>query len=97
MTDLAADFRAMLDEARAALNDGDAIQSESRAKAVSAIVKAERDVAAFLSEQRAASQDNDDEASRAELLRRLNLYAEADRAGAPPEVLARIAETGSAS
>jgi hypothetical protein len=97
VADLAADFRAMLDEARAALNKGDAIESESRAKAVLAIVRAEREVAAFLSEQRTASLENDDEACRAELQRRLALYARAGRSGAPPEVLARIASTGSAT
>lgn len=97
MTDLAADFRVMLKEARAALSNGDAVKCESHAKAVLAIVRAEREVAAFLSELRTASQENDDEACRAELLRRLNLYADADRAGAPPEVLARIASTGSAT
>lgn len=90
-------FRAYLEDAYAALKRGDAHESERRAKAVSALVRAERDVAEFLTEQRAASEYDDEAALRAELQRRLSLFAEADRAGEPPDVLARIAATGSAS
>jgi hypothetical protein len=97
VTDFGATFRSMLNGAQTALNSGDAADSERRAKAVSAIVKAERDVAEFLVEQRTAAWEDDDEACRAELRRRLSVFADASRAGAPPEVLARIAATGSAS
>jgi len=85
----------MLNEARAALSGGDAAEAERRAKAVSAIVKAERDVAELLVEQNAAQHD-DEEASRAELMRRLTLFARAAAQDAPDDVLARIAATGAA-
>ncbi|MGD9979876.1 MAG: hypothetical protein AB7H66_15105 [Hyphomonadaceae bacterium] len=97
MTEFAAPLRAMLEEARDALNKGDAVQGERRAKAVSAIVKAERDVAEFLVEQRAAAWEDDDEACRAELRRRLARFAEAASESAPADVLARIAATGAAT
>jgi hypothetical protein len=90
-------FRAMLDQAQTALNGGDAADAERRAKAISAIVRAERDVAEYLTEARAAALEDDDDACRAELRRRLALFADADRQGAAPDVLARIAATGSAS
>jgi hypothetical protein len=87
-------LRAILNDAYLALHDGEAIQAERRAKAVSALVRAERDVAEFLNQARAAAMENDDEACRAELRRRFALVAEAERAGAPDEVLARIAREG---
>lgn len=89
-------FRAFLDQAHTALNGDDAQDGERRAKAISALVRAERDVAEYLSEQRAATENDDHEAIRAELQRRLALFADADRAGRPPEELARIAATGAA-
>ncbi len=60
MKDFAASFRAMLDEAQGALNGGDASDGERRAKAVSALVRAERDVAEFLNETHAANLEDDD-------------------------------------
>lgn len=96
MTDFAATFRKMLDGAQTALLDGDAADSERRAKAISALVRAERDVAEFLNDQHAASLNDDEDACRAELLRRLALFDRAAKAGAPDDVLARIAETGAA-
>jgi hypothetical protein len=95
----AAAFRAFLDEAHAALNGADAQgaqDAERRAKAVSALVRAERDVAEYLSELRAASENDNEDAISAELQRRLAAFADADRAGHPPEILASIATTGSA-
>jgi hypothetical protein len=92
-----AEFRAFLDQAHTALNGGDAQDGERRAKAVSALVRAERDVAEFLTERRAASENDDEDALRAELQRRFALFAEADQQNAPPDVLARIAATGAAS
>lgn len=96
MVDAAA-FRAFLDQAHSVLNAADGAQdAERRAKAVSALVRAERDVAEYLSEQRAASENDNEEAIRAELQRRLAAFADADRAGHPPEMLASIAATGGA-
>lgn len=92
----AAAFRTFLDQAHAALNGADALDAERRAKAVSALVRAERDVAEYLSELRAASENDNEDAIRAELQRRLAAFAEADRAGHPPEILAGIAATGGA-
>ena len=96
LTELEATFRAMLDGARTALNGGDAVDSERRAKAVSALVRAERDVAEYLNEARTTSFEDDEDACREELQRRLSQFIEADEAGASLEVLARIAATGSA-
>ena len=90
----AAAFRAFLDQAHVALNGDNAQDAERRAKAISALVRAERDVAEYLSELRAAHELDDEDALRAELHRRLALFADADRAGHPREVLARIAQTG---
>lgn len=96
MTDLAATLRTMLDGAQTALVGGDAADSERLAKAISAIVKAERDVAEFLNERHTAVLNDDEDACRAELLRRLALFDRAEKAGAPDDVLARIAATGAA-
>lgn len=90
----AAAFRASLDKAHAALNGGDAQDAERRARAVSALVRAERDVAEYLSEFRATSENDDEEAIRAEVQRRLAAFADADRAGHAPDMLAHIATTG---
>lgn len=93
MTNAAA-FRAFLNEAHAALNGGDAQDAERRARAVSALVRAERDVAEYLSEFRATSENDDEEAMRAELQRRLAAFADADRAGHAPDMVARTAASG---
>lgn len=93
----AAVFRTYLDGARAALNGAEAADAERVAKAISALVRAERDVAEFLFELRSASENDDPEAIRAELQRRLALLADADRAGSPAEVLTQIAATGGAA
>ncbi len=89
--DPAAALRDILAKAQAALATGDACEVERRAKAVSALVRAERDVAEFA---RALPPEQDEEALRAELRRRLALFVEADLADAPPEVLERIALEG---
>ncbi len=81
----------MLDEAAASLNEGEAADAERQAKAISALVRAERDVAQFLVEQSALAPEQDDEELRAELRRRLARFVEAERAGAPDAVLERIA------
>ncbi|MEZ5972996.1 MAG: hypothetical protein R3C31_14390 [Hyphomonadaceae bacterium] len=89
-------FRTYLDAVHAVLNGGDALDAERVAKAISVLVRAERDVAEFMSEARSAGEHDESEAIRAELQRRLALLADADRAGSGGEVLAAIAATGSA-
>jgi hypothetical protein len=93
MTDAAAALRKCLSEANASLTNGDAADAERRAKAISALVRAERDVAEMAGAA-APSTENDDEKLCAELLRRLVRYAEADREGASADVLERIATEG---
>lgn len=94
MTELAGTFRAMLSEAGVALARGDAAEAERRAKAVSALIRAERDVAEFLAAERAKSPEENEEARRAELRRRLSRFVESAGAGAPDDVLERIGTRG---
>ncbi len=91
MTDAATKLRQWLDRAQEAIIDGDALEVERNAKAISALVRAERDVAEFA---RALPPEEDEEARRAELRRRLASFVEADLAGAPAAVLERIAIEG---
>ncbi|MEZ5960192.1 MAG: hypothetical protein R3C30_07145 [Hyphomonadaceae bacterium] len=93
---IATTFRAFLDQAHASLNESEAQESERCAKAVSALVRAERDVAEYLNELRAAADNDDYDTMRAELQRRLSIFADAARSGHSVEVLARIAATGAA-
>jgi hypothetical protein len=83
-------LRRLLDDAHEALAGGDAADAERRAKALSALVRAERDVAEFVASQPSETEENA-EAQRAELLGRITRLVEADRAGVPDEVLERIA------
>ena len=92
MTDAVAALQKSLTEASQALTGGDAADAERRAKAITALVRAERDVAEFATASSGA--EIDDEELSSELLRRLVRYAEADRQDAPPEVLERIALEG---
>ena len=92
MTDAVAALQKSLTEAGQALTNGDAAEAERRAKAITALVRAERDVAEFATASSAV--ENDDELLFEDLARRLVRYAEADREGAPPEVLERIATEG---
>jgi len=89
-------LRGFLDQALSDLAAGKAQESERLAKAVSALVRAERDVAEFEGEQLAATEKHDPDALRAELRRRLTLFAEAERAGRSNDELGRIAATGAA-
>lgn len=82
-------LRRLLDEAHEALAGGEAADAERRAKAVSALVRAERDVAEFLAAG-AADTETDEETLRAELLGRLTRLTAAGHSGAPAEVLERI-------
>jgi uncharacterized membrane protein len=92
MTDTVAALRKSLLEANQALTGGDANCAERRAKAITALVRAERDVAEFATTS--SNAENDDEEFCADLRRRLVEFAQADFAGAPPEVLERIATEG---
>ena len=94
MSAAAASFRTYLDQAHAILQGSEAQDSERLAKAISALVRAERDVAEFLTEQRAAHESDDEDALRAELYRRLSLFVVASEQGCSPEELAQIAATG---
>lgn len=94
--DMPSQLRALLEEAQLKLSDGDAADAERRAKAVSAIVRADRDVAELAVARNVPDAEDDEEALCAELRRRLALFVEADLADAPTEVLERIALSGSA-
>jgi hypothetical protein len=91
MTDAVATLQKSLVEAGQVLTNGEAVEAERRAKAITALVRAERDVAEFAT---IASVADDDEEFCADLRRRLVAYAQADLADAPPDVLERIATEG---
>ncbi|HYD74063.1 MAG TPA: hypothetical protein VEF55_13070 [Candidatus Binatia bacterium] len=88
--DVGKGLRVLLDEAHSALAGGEAADAERRAKAVSALIRAERDVADFIAAE-AADTETDEDVQRAELLGRITRLVQADHAGAPDEVLERIA------
>jgi hypothetical protein len=71
--------------------------AERRAKAVTALVRASRDVSEFEAFARAQPQEENEEALRAELRRRVAQLADAVATDAPDEVLARIGRAGSAA
>ncbi|MBI3438903.1 MAG: hypothetical protein HY054_09715 [Proteobacteria bacterium] len=89
MTEAIAALQKSLAEAGHSLVGGDAADAERRARAITALVRAQRDVAEFAAASSAV--ENDDEDLCADLRRRLVEFAQADLAGAPPEVLERIA------
>jgi hypothetical protein len=89
-------FKQMLIDAEAVLRAGDTQEGERRAKAGSALVKAVRDVAELEAFARAQPPEDDEQALRAEFLGRIRRLAEAQRLGAPDEVLERIAGEGAA-
>lgn len=68
-------YRGYLEKVHAALDKGDATEGERLAKAVTALVRAERDVAEYLRE--AANEDDDPDAIRAELQRRFVRFIDA--------------------
>lgn len=92
MTDALSALQKSLVAASQALTGGDAADAERRARAITALVRAERDVAQFAATS--SITENDDEDLCADLRRRLVEFAQADVAGAPPEVLERIATEG---
>ena len=97
MSEAAETMKRLLGDALLALARGDdAVDAERRAKAISALVKAEREVAELMAAPAAPSVEEDEQSRRAELRRRIAVFVDASRAGAPDEVLQRIADTGSA-
>ncbi|MGD9815040.1 MAG: hypothetical protein AB7Q23_02450 [Hyphomonadaceae bacterium] len=90
MNEAVAALRAALEEARGKLLAGDAPEAERHARAVSAMARAERDLAA-LAAASGVAMDEDDEAMRAELKRRFDLFLDADRQGSSAEELGRLA------
>lgn len=87
----AASLRAMLADAEAALRSGDTQEGERRAKAVSALVRAVRDVAELEAFARLQPPEEDEESIRAEIRGRIARLVAADRAGAPVAELEQIA------
>jgi hypothetical protein len=81
---------AALDETRAALAEGQAQDAERRAKAVSAFARAIRDAAELEEYARALPPEEDVEAIRAELRRRVARFVAAEQSGADLGTLERI-------
>ncbi|HRK64388.1 MAG TPA: hypothetical protein PLN53_08325 [Terricaulis sp.] len=89
--DAVAALKQNLTEAEALLRNGETQEAERCAKAVSALVKAARDVADLEVLARAQPPEKDEEALRAEIMGRLRRLAAARDSGAPDDVLAAIA------
>ncbi len=87
--DAVAALRTALEEAHAELAGGDALEAERRAKAVAALVKAERELAEFAA---ATVPEDDEQELRAELARRLDRLARSQRDPVPDEILQQIAD-----
>jgi hypothetical protein len=85
-----------LDQAGAGLTAFTALDAARLGKAASALIRAKRELAQFMVETAVSASEEDEEALRAELRRRIARFVEADLSGAPPEVLERIALKGSA-
>jgi hypothetical protein len=81
-------LRRLLDDAHTALADGDAADAERRAKAVSALIRAESELTAYAAAH--AAPEEDEEAIRAEIRSRVARFVAAAQAGAPDDVLDRI-------
>jgi hypothetical protein len=73
---------------------GQAVEAERRAMAVSALVRAERDLAELEAAPQPLSAEDDEDSRRAELRRRLARFVEAERSGAADAVLERFARSG---
>ena len=94
LQDAVAALKQNLGEAEALLRNGETQEAERCAKAVSALVKAVRDVADLEALARAEPPEEDEEELRAEILGRIRRLVEARNAGAPDEVLEAIASEG---
>ncbi|MBC7767532.1 MAG: hypothetical protein H7124_01960 [Phycisphaerales bacterium] len=84
-------LRALLSEAHKTLVTGEAGEAERQAKAVIAIVRAERDVAEYLAALEAQNTEENEDALRAEIMGRIHRLAAAQCAGAPLAELERLA------
>ena len=84
-------LRTLLGDAERALAAGETVEAERQAKAVSAVVRAARDVAELEAFARAEAPEENDEDVRAEIRRRIARFIDADRAGHPAEELDRLA------
>jgi hypothetical protein len=73
-------LQAALEEAYAALRDGDAAAAERAGKAVCALVRALREVETLAQIERGRQPEEDEEELRADLERRIARFIEADRA-----------------
>ena len=89
--DAAETLRDALRGALKSLTDGDTAEAERRAKAISALVKAEQELAAFEAATSARSEDQNDDAFLNELHSRLDRLARAELADAPGDIFERIA------
>lgn len=87
----AAALKDALAGAETALRAGGAAEAERAAKAVSALVKAAKDVADLEALARAEPPEEDEDSIRADIRARIRRLAEAQSAGVPDEVLERIA------
>lgn len=94
LADWAVALNASLAAGAELLAAGEAGEAERMAKAVSALAKAVRDVAALEAGAHEHDQEDDVEAIRAELRRRVARYADAAAAGASLEELERLAREG---
>lgn len=88
--DAVAALRTALDAARDMLCASRAPEAERLARAVTALVRAERDLAE-LAAATGHSTEEDDEAMRAELRRRFDRFLVADREGGSADELGRLA------
>lgn len=88
---VADDLRALLRSAHEAIQDGEAVEAERRAKAISAVVRAERDVAEFLAAEDERNPVRDSQSLRAEFRSRVARIVAAELAGASDEELGRMA------
>jgi len=85
-----------LANAEAELRNGETQEAERRAKAISALVKAARDVADLEALARAQPPEENEHELRAEILGRIRRLVAARDSGAPDSVLAAIASEGAA-
>jgi hypothetical protein len=83
-------LRALLDAAYRSMGE-DAGAAERSARAVSALIRAERDLAEFIAASAPRSPEEDADTIRAELRSRFRRLVEAEHAGVPDAVLKRIA------
>lgn len=72
-------LRALVAKAHQKLRAGDAVEAERHAKAVSAIVRAERDVAEYVAASEAQQDEDHEQVLRAEFMERLQRLAAARR------------------